>query len=140
MTGLRASSLSLLVRYWWCHSQHRGRRPCDVSTMPRSDRSARTKHCPTPPNAPLLPLPPIFNIFPFFMRCSLLLTVEHCPSEVGTRFLLYFFSYLVILLLLSGQCPKPGPSWPSPICKFLLFLALDKAGLYVLLDLPYSDD
>ena len=59
--------------------------------------------------------------FPFFMRCSLSLTGEHRPTKVGTHFFSLFpFSVRELFLLLSGQCPNPGPpTHPYPVCTYL---------------------
>ena len=64
----------------------------------------------SPPLAPL----------PFFPWCDFLLTESHRPSPVGT--LLHPFlnpsSSLLLLLLLTGQCPNPGPAtiYTCPVC------------------------
>ena len=61
---------------------------------------------------------------PFFLRCTPTLTAVHCLSKVSyflSSFLssllsLHPFSILALLLLLSGQCPNPGPAYPCPVC------------------------
>ena len=57
----------------------------------------------------------------FFAWCPLLLTSVHPQSKVSfspsSITLSYSFSALELLLLLSGQCPNPGPvSYPCPVC------------------------
>ena len=72
------------------------------------------------PSQTSLPTP-----FPFFMRCDLLLTGSHRSSKVSNLSsfpsLHYFPPSLFalpreLLLLLTGQCPNPGPSYPCPVC------------------------
>ena len=64
---------------------------------------------------------------PFFMRCVLLLTGSHRSTKVSNFpilfLLLSLFSFLFafpreLLLLLSGQCPNPGPPriYPCTVC------------------------
>ena len=89
------------------------RRPCGSSTWRGS----------AAPHPSSFPPPPFFLLLAFFLGCTLLLTSVHPQSEVSFfPFLLFSSSYstfstLELLLLLSGQCPNPGPvAYPCPVC------------------------
>ena len=79
------------------------------------------------PNDTLLRYPSTFHLyfpFPFFLRCSSLPSELHRISLDGKFFsipldplyLSLYASAPELLLLLSGQCPNPGPSYPCPVC------------------------
>ena len=97
--------------------QHHPRPPLP---RPTSTVHRRGSGSPSPPS----------SVFPVW--CTLWLTSVHHPSKVSF-FLFSFlalslpFSALELLLLLSGQCPNPGPvTHPCPVCH----LPYDARGAY----------
>ena len=53
---------------------------------------------------------------PFLQRCPLPLTSAHCFPKVSDQTSYRPFPLRELILLLSGQCPNPGPQYPCPVC------------------------